>query len=596
MKRFETTVTALAIATLTLLFLCPATTGLSQPSQGDNLSRLVSLLQKVDNPQFQLDVLTGIRDALKGQRHVAMPDGWKAAEKQLLKSPNQEVRSLTQSLGVTFGSKRALKQLRSTLKDSSAPSSKRKQALQALMQANDPKLPPILHRLLDQPALRGTILKGLAQYNHPDTPEAILETFPRLTPSEQRIALNTLASRRNFAKHLLEAIQNNTVSKQALTADLVQRLRKLEDPKINQTLKRLWGVARKTDQEKQKQIRHYRQVYRSAGDPPGNASRGRALFVQRCQQCHTLFGIGNDVGPDLTGSNRDNLDYILQNILDPNALIPNEYRTSILKTTDGRILSGIVQRQDANAVTIQTVTQSVTVPRNEIASLETQSISMMPEGLLGGLSDRQVRDLLYYLAQPTQVPVTATPFTVDLFFNGNDLTNWRGNPDLWKVTDGTIVGKTKTGLDHNEFLKSQMVLSDFRLVCQVKLIPNSENSGIQFRSQPHGDGEMKGYQADIGKGWWGKLYEEQGRGLLWEKSGEAFVQPDHWNTYEIVAVEHRIKTAINGHRCVNLEDPQGDTQGLIGLQLHSGGPMEVRFKDFQIDLKPQPKLKTAQEK
>ena len=80
----------------------------------------------------------------------------------------------------------------------------------------------------------------------------------------------------------------------------------------------------------------------------------------------------------------------------------------------------------------------------------------------------------------------------------------------------------------------------------MRLTPNTENSGIQFRSERLENGEVKGYQADAGAGWWGKLYEEHGRGLLWKKPGDFHVKKEGWNTYEIVAVGDRILTAING--------------------------------------------------
>mgnify|MGYP002355471947 FL=1 len=145
----------------------------------------------------------------------------------------------------------------------------------------------------------------------------------------------------------------------------------------------------------------------------------------------------------------------------------------------------------------------------------------MPEGLLDPLTDQEVRDLIYYLRQPAQAQLLATPDTIGFFFNGKDLSYWDGNPDVWSVENGEIVGKSVTGLKHNEFLKSKLVLDDFRLVFQVKLLPDTENSGVQFRSEPFGEYEMKGLQADIGKGWWGKLYEENGRALLWKKIGRA---------------------------------------------------------------------------
>jgi hypothetical protein len=161
---------------------------------------------------------------------------------------------------------------------------------------------------------------------------------------------------------------------------------------------------------------------------------------------------------------------------------------------------------------------------------------------------------------------------------------------LWRVENGEIIGTSK-GLPRNEFLVSQLLLADFRMSFDVKLVPNAGNSGIQFRSEALPQGEVKGYQADVGVGWWGKLYEEHGRELLWKESGEAHVLTDEWNRYEIVAVGDRIKTYINGKLCVDLIDPPGAKRGIIALQLHSGGPFEVRFKDFELTLNP--KVETA---
>jgi putative heme-binding domain-containing protein len=292
------------------------------------------------------------------------------------------------------------------------------------------------------------------------------------------------------------------------------------------------------------------------------------------------------VGPDLTGSNRGDLDYILQNIIDPNAVIPNDYRAWNLDTTDERSISGILKQQDDNAITLVTANETLVIPRGEIRSLKESELSMMPEGLLQTFSDQEVRDLLYYLRSPGQAPLPATAETAALFFNGKDLTGWEGDMSLWKVENGEIVGRTATGLKHNEFLKSQLAMEDFRLVLKVKLVPNKENSGVQFRSEKFGEYEMKGTQADIGAGWWGKLYEENGRALLWDKPGDAYVNLDDWNTYEILAVGSKIRTVLNGHLCTDLDDPKVARSGIIGLQMHAGGPLEVRFKDIQLELNP----------
>ncbi len=178
-------------------------------------------------------------------------------------------------------------------------------------------------------------------------------------------------------------------------------------------------------------------------------------------------------------------------------------------------------------------------------------------------------------------------------FNGKDLTGWYGDAEIWSVDKGEIVGKTEKGIKQNTFLKSKFEVGDFRLVVQMKLVPAGANSGIQFRSIPWKGYEMKGYQADAGQGWWGKIYEESGRGLLAKEGGEKFLKKEEWNTYEIVAVGHTILIAINGNQCAELVDAEGALTGIFGLQVHSGGPTEVRFKDLKLELKPKLELTTV---
>jgi putative heme-binding domain-containing protein len=288
----------------------------------------------------------------------------------------------------------------------------------------------------------------------------------------------------------------------------------------------------------------------------------------------------------LTGSNRGDLNYLLENIVDPNAVIPNDYKAWNLETTDDRVISGILKTQDEKSVTLLTATEALTLPRSDIKSLKEGTLSMMPEGLLQNLGEQEVRDLVYYLRGPAQAPLLATKETADTFFNGKDLSGWEGAPGLWSVENGEVVGRTASGLKHNEFLKSQLVAEDFRLTVKIKLVPNKENSGIQFRSEKFGNYEMRGPQADAGAGWWGKLYEENGRAILSQKSGEEWVKPDGWNTYEIYAVGDVVRTWLNGHVCVDLKDPKISRRGIFGLQMHAGGPLEVRFKDLRLEINP----------
>jgi putative heme-binding domain-containing protein len=561
------------------------------PAQNeDALTALVQLLGQNDDPQFQLDVLKGMSEGLKGRRGLKMPAGWEEVAAKLSKSPNAQIKELAQSLSLTFGSAWAMEALRKTLADTNADAATRRNALQALVQAKDPALPSVLQRLLTDPAVRAAAIRGLAAYDDPQTADAILKVYNSLNQSEKKDALNTLVARNSSARALLAAVEKKAISTRDLSADIVRQLRNFKDDEINKQVQKLWGVAKESEADKVAEIAKYKRMIEI--EPAGEPSRGRAVFARTCQQCHTLFGEGGKVGPDITGSNRGDLDYILLNAIDPNAVIPNDYRTSTLETKDDRVITGIVTKQDENAVTIVTANETVLVPRGDVKSLQQGDVSMMPEGLLQALSNAEVRDLVSYLKGPAQVPMAATADNIQGFFNGKDLTGWDGNTNLWSVENSEIVGKS-TGLKNNEFLKNPLLLADFRLVLKVKLVPNKENSGVQFRSATEPGGAVRGYQADIGEGWWGKLYEEHGRGLLWDKSGEAHVKRDDWNTYEIVAVGTKIRTAINGKLCVDLDDPQGARQGIIAFQLHAGGAMEVRFKDFKVELDPKLEVTTA---
>jgi len=184
------------------------------------------------------------------------------------------------------------------------------------------------------------------------------------------------------------------------------------------------------------------------------------------------------------------------------------------------------------------------------------------------------------LASRKRVPATSE--NAKSFFNGKNLNGWAGDMALWRVEDGTIIGETKTGIKKNSFLYSDLIVEDFELTLKVRLTPANANSGVQFRSEILPEGHAKGYQADIGQQWWGKLYHEHGRKLLWDKDATQYVNQEAWNDYRIVAKGHHIQTYLNGHLCVDMNDPEGETSGVVALQVHSGGPLKVEFKDLKL--------------
>lgn len=171
-----------------------------------------------------------------------------------------------------------------------------------------------------------------------------------------------------------------------------------------------------------------------------------------------------------------------------------------------------------------------------------------------------------------------------LLFNGRDLSGWEGDPKLWSVKDGILIGSTEGHqIPHNTFLITKEKYSDFVLKLEIKL--RNHNSGIQFRSQAHPDWVVSGYQADAAEGnWWGSLYEERGRGVLangWKGKGETVVKPNDWNLYEIAARGTNIQLKLNGLVTVELNDDKA-REGVIALQLHRGPPMQVEFRNIKL--------------
>jgi putative heme-binding domain-containing protein len=383
----------------------------------------------------------------------------------------------------------------------------------------------------------------------------------------------------------MAAVAAKKVPATDVSAETVRQLRNLGDKELDKSIAELWGIVRDTPADRAKLIAEWKKKLTAPSKaPPPDLSLGRAVFAKTCQQCHTLYAVGGKVGPDITGSNRANIDYLLENVFDPSAVIPKEYAATVLGLADGRTVTGIIKEETKTALTVVTDRETLTIPAGDVERRKASELSMMPDDILKQVNETELRALVAYLQHPSQVPMLATPENAKDFFNGKDLAGWDGDKDVWSVENGEIVGKTAKGLKKNTFLKSQLAVEDFKLSLKVKLTPNKENSGIQFRSEPLPDGEMRGPQADIGQGWWGKLYEESGRGLLVKEGGEKFVKADDWNEYVVEASGSRVKAWINGNLVFDYDDPKLSRRGVIGLQVHSGGPMEVRFKDLKLEV------------
>ena len=541
------------------------------------LSQLIAAITSVNDKAIQHDFLEGMATGLQGRLFRWEPTGWKELFAKLEKTDT------VWRLGFKFRSHSAQDHFFVLLMNENAPVEDRLKALNVMQENYFVPLYLFLPKLLDTPAMRGPVIKAAGRFFSPEVGEKIIVIYPELTIREKQDALATMASRVTFASQLLVAIKAKRIPVGDVPAETIRQLRNFKDKAITQQIASIWGVVRNTSAERKKLIEDWKKRL-SDNTVSVDLEHGRAIFTKTCAQCHTLYGVGGNVGPDITGSNRGDINYLLENIFDSSAVIPKEYSATQLDLLDGRSIIGIIKSESDTTLTVATANETLTIPISDVDVRTQSQLSMMPDDVVQPLDEQAVRDLIAYLRSPSQTPILATTDSAVSLFNGKDLTGWVGDPKLWKVVDGEIVG-TSPGLKKNTFLKSEMVVENFKLTFKVKLTPNSGNSGVQFRSKPLDDGEMAGPQADIGEGWWGKLYEEKMRGLLGKVGGEKFVKVGEWNDYSIEAIDGHVTIHINGKVATDFTDAKLPKRGIIALQLHSGEALEVRFKELKLEVK-----------
>lgn len=353
----------------------------------------------------QLWMLEEIVASLKVRADLKMPPSWNAAFDKLMASDNATIRQQAEFIAVKFGDQRILPQLRTTLADRKLPLPRRQLALEALIAGKDKELPGVLHGLLDDDALRTSAINALAAYDHPATPARLVAAYDKLSATDRQAAIATLSSRPAYVLALLDAIEARQVPRNDLSAFTVRQLAALNDERVIRRLNEVWGTIRATSADKAALLDKFRKELTPESLKGAHLPHGREVFNKTCGTCHTLFGSGKAIGPDLTGSNRANLDYLLENVLDPSAVVGKDYQMTVIITDGGRSLSGIVKEENDSAVTLQTPTDLVTIPKREIEERSLSPLSLMPDGQFTDLPADQIRNLVAYLASPTQVPL-----------------------------------------------------------------------------------------------------------------------------------------------------------------------------------------------
>lgn len=351
------------------------------------------------------EMLDGVTAGLGGVRQATMPPDWATVGPKLLASSDAVVRDRATALAVTFGDEKAVAAMKTMLADGSAATPARSAALRVLLHRGKPDILPILEKLLGDKVLRAEAIRGIAAFDDNQTPSLLLTTYATLTDSEKGDAVQTLASRPAWALALLDAIETGAVPRRDVSAFVARQMQGLGDKRVGERLAKVWGQLLPASARRAELTAKYKALLTDDRLAQADLSNGRLMFVKNCASCHKLYDDGGDVGPGLTGSQRSNLDYLLENILDPSAVVPNDYRMSVVQLQNGRTVNGIIAQETDKSLTLKTANEAIVIPKDEIDTRTVSRLSIMPEGILEKLTETEARDLIAYLRGKQQVPL-----------------------------------------------------------------------------------------------------------------------------------------------------------------------------------------------
>jgi putative membrane-bound dehydrogenase-like protein len=357
------------------------------------------------------DVLAGMTAGLDGFSSAKKPKGWDAFSSLALQSrdpnvpqtPGSGEPGYIQTLSALFGSGRAIDELIVLVKNADGDANARLNAFKSLARTPKPELLAVIRTLINDKVLGTVARSALAAYDDPSIPKQLTGSWPERSQEQQAATVATLTSRASYAKVLLEAVKAGKVPAAAISPFQARQIRNLGDEALTKLLTETWGEIRDTPEAKKAEFAKWEAVLKPDALAKADKSKGRMMFTAVCSACHKMYGQGGAIGPELTGSDRRNLKYLLENILDPNAVVPADFRVSIFHLKDGRTISGVIPEQTERTLTIQTPAERLTIERTQIVKQEQMSQSLMPEGLLAALGEENVLNLIAYLMGEGQV-------------------------------------------------------------------------------------------------------------------------------------------------------------------------------------------------
>ncbi len=365
-------------------------------ARGDLQHELLALAAAADESQA-VSVLSGLEEGLTATASSSWQAAWRRYKPQLLDHPSTRVRRQVWLLGARLADADCIAQVRAGIADPSLDVSWRLRCIECAAAGGWPRLTESLLPLLDEPPLRLAAIQGLGRRDDDRIPREVIRRLSDWSLLERRAAYQLLASRDSFAQYLCQALLTSRLAATDVPVETVRQLRALPSTELQDQVVALWGHAQQTPRQRQAQITRYEERLVASVLDQANLVSGERVCEQLCLNCHRLHGRGAHIGPDLTGAQRYDLRYLLENIVDPSREVGKHFVVTIIEVDDGRTLAGLVTEQTPERIVLQTPTEAISIDTGQIAARRDSTESMMPTGLLESLSDTQVRDLIGFL-------------------------------------------------------------------------------------------------------------------------------------------------------------------------------------------------------
>ncbi|MDE2641477.1 MAG: c-type cytochrome [Verrucomicrobiota bacterium] len=348
------------------------------------------LFEMAPNAESAKILMAGFEQSYKGRSMAALP------ERLLAAMAGHGGGSL--ALDLRRGEAKAIDEALRVIADVKADKVMRLQYTEILGEVPSAKaIPVFLGIVKSEPGsdLKRAALGSLKPYNDRRVPAAVLAVYGELPDSLRKVAGTLLAGRPASAAAMLQAVDDGKLAAGLVSAEVISLLRSHRDERVGHLLTKHFADTEADAAKLEQEIQRLAKVVTTE---PGSPYEGKKLYAASCAACHRLFEQGGQIGPDLTAYQRDDLDTMLLNIINPSAEIREGYENFLLTTKDGRLASGFLVEQDSRSVVLRGLDgQDMTVARKAIRELKAQGLSLMPGGLLAGYNDSQIRDLMAYL-------------------------------------------------------------------------------------------------------------------------------------------------------------------------------------------------------